>query len=91
MFVGDLSPEVDNKALKEAFIPFGEVSDAKVIRDATTLKSKGYGFVSYPKREEAERAIEQMNGQWLGRRWEFLKEFWKFFQIKNDKLRRSHF
>uniref|UniRef100_A0A8R1U2U8 RRM domain-containing protein n=2 Tax=Onchocerca TaxID=6281 RepID=A0A8R1U2U8_ONCVO len=68
VFVGDLSPEVDNKALKDAFAPFGEVSDAKVIRDATTLKSKGYGFVSYPKREEAERAIEQMNGQWLGRR-----------------------
>uniref|UniRef100_A0A0R3S4T1 RRM domain-containing protein n=1 Tax=Elaeophora elaphi TaxID=1147741 RepID=A0A0R3S4T1_9BILA len=67
VFVGDLSPEVDNKALKDAFAPFGEVSDAKVIRDATTLKSKGYGFVSYPKRE-AERAIEQMNGQWLGRR-----------------------
>lgn len=68
VFVGDLSPEVDNKALKDAFAPFGDVSDAKVIRDATTLKSKGYGFVSYPKREEAERAIEQMNGQWLGRR-----------------------
>lgn len=68
VFVGDLSPEVDNKALKDAFIPFGEVSDAKVIRDPTTLKSKGYGFVSFPKREEAERAIEQMNGQWLGRR-----------------------
>ncbi|KAL6736735.1 hypothetical protein Aduo_007052 [Ancylostoma duodenale] len=68
VFVGDLSPEVDNKALKEAFAPFGDVSDAKVIRDVTTLKSKGYGFVSYPKREEAERAIEQMNGQWLGRR-----------------------
>lgn len=68
VFVGDLSPEVDNKALKEAFVPFGEVSDAKVIRDVTTMKSKGYGFVSYPKREEAERAIEQMNGQWLGRR-----------------------
>lgn len=68
VFVGDLSTEVDNKALKEAFAPFGEVSDAKVIRDVTTLKSKGYGFVSYPKRDEAERAIEQMNGQWLGRR-----------------------
>ncbi|KAI6174590.1 RNA recognition motif [Aphelenchoides bicaudatus] len=68
VFVGDLSPEVDNKALKDAFVPFGEVSDAKVIRDPQTLKSKGYGFVSYPKREEAERAIEQMNGQWLGRR-----------------------
>ena len=32
------------------------------------MKSKGYGFISYPKREEAERAIEHMNGQWLGRR-----------------------
>ncbi|KAH7671497.1 nucleolysin TIAR, partial [Aphelenchoides avenae] len=68
VFVGDLSPEVDNKALKDAFAPFGDVSDAKVVRDPQTLKSKGYGFVSYPKREEAERAIEQMNGQWLGRR-----------------------
>ena len=43
-------------------------SDAKVIRDPATLMSKGYGFVSFPKRDEAERAIEQMNGQWLGRR-----------------------
>ncbi|CAD5209476.1 unnamed protein product [Bursaphelenchus okinawaensis] len=68
VFVGDLSPEVDNKQLRESFAPFGEVSDAKVIRDLQTTKSKGYGFVSYPKREEAERAIEQMNGQWLGRR-----------------------
>ncbi|CAO4365794.1 unnamed protein product [Caenorhabditis nigoni] len=68
VFVGDLSSEVDNQKLREAFIPFGDVSDAKVIRDTNTTKSKGYGFVSYPKREEAERAIEQMNGQWLGRR-----------------------
>ncbi|CCD65016.1 RRM domain-containing protein [Caenorhabditis elegans] len=68
VFVGDLSSEVDNQKLREAFQPFGDVSDAKVIRDTNTTKSKGYGFVSYPKREEAERAIEQMNGQWLGRR-----------------------
>ncbi|KAL3120596.1 hypothetical protein niasHT_007888 [Heterodera trifolii] len=68
IFVGDLSPEIDNKTLKDAFVPFGDVSDSKVIRDPTTLMSKGYGFVSFPKREEAERAIEQMNGQWLGRR-----------------------
>lgn len=68
VFVGDLSSEVDNLKLREAFQPFGDVSDAKVIRDTNTTKSKGYGFVSYPKREEAERAIEQMNGQWLGRR-----------------------
>nr|CAD2184562.1 unnamed protein product [Meloidogyne enterolobii] len=68
IFVGDLSTETDNKALKDAFAPFGEVSDAKVIRDPATLMSKGYGFCSFPKRDESELAIEQMNGQWLGRR-----------------------
>uniref|UniRef100_A0A7E4ZSI1 Nucleolysin TIA-1/TIAR n=1 Tax=Panagrellus redivivus TaxID=6233 RepID=A0A7E4ZSI1_PANRE len=68
VFVGDLSPEVDQKVLQDAFAPFGAISDVKVIRDPNTQKSKGYGFVSYPRREEAERAIEQMNGQWLGRR-----------------------
>jgi len=49
-------------------VAFGQISDVKVIRDLQTLKSKGYGFVSYVDREDAERAIEQMNGQWLGRR-----------------------
>uniref|UniRef100_A0A1I7U573 Nucleolysin TIA-1/TIAR n=1 Tax=Caenorhabditis tropicalis TaxID=1561998 RepID=A0A1I7U573_9PELO len=68
VFVGDLSSEIDSTKLKEAFLPFGEVSEAKIIRDTTTNKAKGYGFVSYPRREDAERAIEQMNGQWLGRR-----------------------
>lgn len=38
-------------------------SDAKVIRDPQTLKSKGYGFVSYARREDAEKAIKLMNGQ----------------------------
>ncbi|KAI1707520.1 RNA recognition motif domain-containing protein [Ditylenchus destructor] len=68
IFVGDLSPEVDNKALQTAFAPFGEISDIKVIRDPVTLKSKGYGFISFPRRENAECAIERMNGQWIGGR-----------------------
>ncbi|VDM85684.1 unnamed protein product [Strongylus vulgaris] len=68
VFVGDLSPEVDNKALKEAFAIHGEVSEAKVIRDSQTQKSKGYGFVSYPSKENAEKAITSMNGYRLGRR-----------------------
>jgi RNA recognition motif-containing protein len=38
-------------------------SEAKVIYDPHTSKPKGYGFVSFRKRAEAERAIEQMNGK----------------------------
>ena len=42
--------------------------DCRVVRDPQTLKSKGYGFVSFMKKVEAENAIALMNGQWLGSR-----------------------
>ncbi|EDW23938.1 GL23650 [Drosophila persimilis] len=42
--------------------------DCRVVRDPQTLKSKGYGFVSFVKKSEAETAITAMNGQWLGSR-----------------------
>ncbi|XP_076308110.1 cytotoxic granule associated RNA binding protein TIA1-like isoform X2 [Tachypleus tridentatus] len=68
IFVGDLSPEIETAQLREAFTPFGEISDCRVVRDPQTLKSKGYGFVSFVKKADAEVAISQMNGQWLGTR-----------------------
>ncbi|XP_050420484.1 nucleolysin TIAR-like isoform X2 [Adelges cooleyi] len=68
IFVGDLSPEIETQTLREAFTPFGEISDCRVVRDPQTLKSKGYGFVSFLKKAEAESAINAMNGQWLGSR-----------------------
>ncbi|CAD7085032.1 unnamed protein product [Hermetia illucens] len=68
IFVGDLSSEIETQQLKDAFAPFGEISDCRVVRDPQTLKSKGYGFVSFVKKTEAESAITAMNGQWLGSR-----------------------
>jgi len=68
IFVGDLSQEIDTQALKEAFASFGEISDCRVVRDPQTLKSKGFGFVSFVKKTDAEAAIQAMNGQWLGNR-----------------------
>ncbi|XP_024875439.1 nucleolysin TIAR isoform X1 [Temnothorax curvispinosus] len=68
IFVGDLSPEIETHTLREAFSAFGEISDCRVVRDPQTLKSKGYGFVSFVKKAEAESAIGNMNGQWLGGR-----------------------
>uniref|UniRef100_A0A8W7P8S4 RRM domain-containing protein n=1 Tax=Anopheles coluzzii TaxID=1518534 RepID=A0A8W7P8S4_ANOCL len=50
IFVGDLSPEIETQTLKEAFAPFGDISDCRVVRDPQTLKSKGYGFVSFVKK-----------------------------------------
>ncbi|OTF81035.1 nucleolysin TIAR-like protein [Euroglyphus maynei] len=68
IFVGDLSPEIETQQLREAFAVFGEISDCRVVRDLHTTKSKGYGFVSFVKRQDAENAIAGMNGQWLGHR-----------------------
>lgn len=68
IFVGDLSPELDTQQLRDAFAVFGEISDCRVVRDPQTLKSKGYGFVSFVKKTDAESAIQTMNGQWLGSR-----------------------
>lgn len=68
IFVGDLSPEIETETLREAFAPFGEISNCRIVRDPQTLKSKGYAFVSFVKKEEAENAIASMNGQWLGSR-----------------------
>ncbi|KAM4883437.1 cytotoxic granule associated RNA binding protein TIA1 isoform 3-T3 [Sylvia borin] len=68
VFVGDLSPEISTEDIKAAFAPFGRISDARVVKDMATGKSKGYGFVSFFNKWDAENAIQQMGGQWLGGR-----------------------
>jgi len=65
VFVGDMSQEIETQHLRDAFTPFGQISDCKVIRDPQTLKSKGFGFVVFVKKEDAEIAIASMNGQWM--------------------------
>lgn len=64
IFVGDLSPEIVTETLREAFAPFGEISNCRIVRDPQTMKSKGYAFVSFVKKAEAEEAIQATNGQW---------------------------
>lgn len=66
--MGDLSPEIETETLREAFAPFGEISNCRIVRDPHTMKSKGYAFVSFVKKAEAENAIQAMNGQWIGSR-----------------------
>lgn len=68
IFVGDLSPEIETESLREAFAPFGEISNCRIVRDPQTMKSRGYAFVSFVKKAEAENAIQAMNGQWIGSR-----------------------
>ncbi|XP_071792976.1 nucleolysin TIAR-like isoform X3 [Asterias amurensis] len=67
IFVGDLDPTVETADLYNAFSVYGTISDTRVVRDPTKdNRSKGYGFVSFEKEEEAKNAIKGMNGQFLG-------------------------
>ncbi|KAI8803510.1 hypothetical protein BJ742DRAFT_761355, partial [Cladochytrium replicatum] len=68
IFVGDLSPEVNDQNLAKAFSTFGSMSDARVMWDSHTGKSRGYGFVAFRERSDADQAIQTMNGEWLGSR-----------------------
>ncbi|KAJ2727125.1 E3 ubiquitin-protein ligase pub1 [Coemansia sp. Benny D115] len=68
IFVGDLSAEVNDQVLSKAFGIYPSMSDARVMWDMTSGKSRGYGFVAFRDRADAEKAIGQMNGEWLGSR-----------------------
>ncbi|KAK3708542.1 E3 ubiquitin-protein ligase pub1 [Vermiconidia calcicola] len=68
IFVGDLSNEVNDEVLMQAFSAFGSVSEARVMWDMKTGRSRGYGFVAFRDRAEAEKALSSMDGEWLGSR-----------------------
>lgn len=68
VFVGDLSPEVNDDVLRRAFAAFGSLSDARVMWDMNSGKSRGYGFLAFRDKTDAEQAIATMNGEWLGSR-----------------------
>ncbi|KAL6185687.1 hypothetical protein ACLB2K_041815 [Fragaria x ananassa] len=68
LFIGGLSFSTDDTSLKEAFSGFGDVTDAKVIMDRDTGRSKGFGFVNFADEEAANSALTAMDGQDLNGR-----------------------
>ena len=65
IYVGNLSFEVTEEDVRQAFDPFGQISSAKVIADRDTGRSKGFGFVEMPNDAEAQSAITGLNGKEL--------------------------
>lgn len=65
LFVGGLSWSTTDDGLRSAFQRFGDVTDAKVIQDRETGRSRGFGFVTFADRSAAESAVQGMNGQIL--------------------------
>ncbi len=68
IYVGNLSFDVTDASLQEAFAAFGAVSKANVVTDRETGRSRGFGFVEMGNDEEGAAAIEGLNGKDLGGR-----------------------
>lgn len=62
LFVGGLSWSTTDETLREAFERFGAVSDAKVITDRETGRSRGFGFVTFADAASASAAMSEMDG-----------------------------
>ncbi|MCP4902406.1 MAG: RNA-binding protein [bacterium] len=62
LFVGNLSWDTSDDSLHEAFAQFGEISEAKVITDRDTGRSRGFGFVTFSDDGAAEKAIAAVDG-----------------------------
>ncbi len=65
LYVGNLSYNIRDEDLQQAFAQYGNVSSAKVMMDRDTGRSKGFGFVEMGTDAEAQSAINGMNGQAL--------------------------
>ncbi|MCU0304076.1 MAG: RNA-binding protein [Thermoanaerobaculales bacterium] len=62
LFVGSLSWGTNDDALRNAFGVHGEISEAVVISDRDTGRSRGFGFVTFEDDEAADRAVKALNG-----------------------------
>ena len=62
IYVGNLSQQVTENDLREAFESFGQVTTIKIIKDRFTSESKGFGFIEMPAKQEATSAMDDLNG-----------------------------
>jgi RNA recognition motif-containing protein len=68
LYVGNLTFDVTDSALEQLFAAHGTVQSAQVIMDRDTGRSKGFGFVEMGSDQEAQAAIQALNGQMVGGR-----------------------
>jgi RNA recognition motif-containing protein len=63
IYVGNLSLEVTEEDLREAFKAFGQVTSVNIIKDRDSGRSRGFGFVEMPAKTEGQAAISGLTGK----------------------------
>jgi RNA recognition motif-containing protein len=65
IYVGNLSRDVTEEDLRQAFQSFGQVASVSIIKDKFSGESRGFGFLEMPNKAEAQKAIADLNGKEL--------------------------
>src|SRR5215470_19888510 len=68
LFVGNLDFKITENELQDAFAAHGTVVEANIATDRVTARPRGFGFVTMSTPEEAQKAIDALNGKELGGR-----------------------
>ena len=68
LYVGNIPYSMSGEDLEQLFAPHGSVKSSVVISDRESGRSRGFGFVEMGSSEEAEKALEQLNGTDVGGR-----------------------
>ncbi|NXX97572.1 PABP4 protein, partial [Centropus bengalensis] len=98
VYIKNFGDDMDDERLKELFSKYGKTLSVKVMTDSTG-KSKGFGFVSFEKHEDASKAVEEMNGKDINGKMVFVGRAQKkverqaelkrrFEQLKQERLSR---
>jgi len=86
IFVGNLGTEVADEILASTFRTYKSFQKSKIVRDKRTLKSKGFGFVSFADPNDMIAAIRELNGKYIGNRPCMLKRSkWEDRNIDSQK------
>ena len=68
IFVGNLAFNVTEDELKKLFLDYGEVESLNIVKDKYTSESRGFAFVKMPNDEEAQKAVDSLDGSALNGR-----------------------
>ncbi|VVB16647.1 unnamed protein product [Arabis nemorensis] len=63
LFVSRLSAYTTDQSLRQLFSPFGQITEARLIRDQQTQRPKGFGFITFKSEDDAHKALKALNGK----------------------------
>ncbi len=63
IYIGNLSSDVSEEDLRQAFEAFGKIESVNIIKDKFSGEPRGFGFVEMPSKSEAQSAIDGLNGK----------------------------